>query len=109
MKLCEKCGSLMAPVKKKNTVVLVCNKCGKKVALEKGKEFKLKEKITHEPFDAIPVVDGSLETLPITDAECPECGHNKAGWWTQQTRSSDEPETRFYRCLKCKKTWREYS
>ncbi|MCK5699377.1 MAG: transcription factor S [Candidatus Aenigmarchaeota archaeon] len=109
MKLCEKCGSLMAPVKKDGGVVLVCNKCGKQDSVEKGKVFKLKEKMTHEPFDSIPVVDGTRQTLPVTSIECPECGHNKAGWWTQQTRSSDEPETRFYRCIKCKKTWREYS
>jgi len=109
MKICDKCGCLMAPTKKKDTVVLVCNKCGKQTNVDKGKEFKLKETIEHEPFEVIPVVDDSAESLPITDIECPECGHKKAGWWTQQTRSSDEPETRFYRCMKCKKTWREYS
>ena len=26
-----------------------------------------------------------------------------------QTRSADEPTTRFYRCQKCKFTWREYT
>ncbi|MDP6459515.1 MAG: transcription factor S, partial [Candidatus Hydrothermarchaeota archaeon] len=30
-------------------------------------------------------------------------------WWLLQTRKADESETRFYRCTKCKFTWREYS
>jgi DNA-directed RNA polymerase subunit M len=48
------------------------------------------------------------EDLPKVKEDCPECGHDTAFFWTKQTRSSDEPETKFYRCVKCKKTWREY-
>jgi len=100
----------MAPTKKKDTVVLVCNKCGKTDKRPIGKEFKLKETIEHEPFEVIPVVDDSAEKpSDHRTSNALSAATRKQGWWTQQTRSSDEPETRFYRCMKCKKTWREYS
>ena len=33
-------------------------------------------------------------------------GHGEAVAWMFPTRSADEPTTRFYRCQKCKYTWR---
>ena len=48
------------------------------------------------------------ETLPKIDADCKTCGNKKAYFWTKQMRSADEPETRFFRCTKCNRTWREY-
>ncbi|RKX65519.1 MAG: transcription factor S, partial [Tenericutes bacterium] len=44
---------------------------------------------------------------PVVEAECPDCGLVKAEFWTMQTRSSDEPETQFFKCKKCRKTWKE--
>ena len=49
-----------------------------------------------------------LETLPITEAKCPRCGHTKAYYWTVQTRAADEAATKFFKCQKCEHTWREY-
>ena len=40
--------------------------------------------------------------------ECEKCGNKEAFYWQIQTRAGDEPMTRFYRCTKCKETWREY-
>ena len=41
--------------------------------------------------------------------DCEKC-HNKEGVsWAFQTRSADEPETKFYRCIKCNHTWRDYT
>ena len=41
--------------------------------------------------------------------DCEKC-HGKEGvWWSFQTRSADEPETRFYKCTKCNYTWRDYT
>ena len=41
--------------------------------------------------------------------DCENC-HGKEGvWWSFQTRSADEPETRFYKCIKCNHTWRDYT
>ncbi|MCK5109548.1 MAG: transcription factor S, partial [Methanosarcinales archaeon] len=41
-------------------------------------------------------------------ARCEECGNTTAYWWLRQLRSADESETRFFRCTKCGRTWREY-
>lgn len=109
MKLCQKCGSLLVPEKKGNKIEFACRTCNKKYHLEKSDVLKFKEKISRGKEDVIPVVENTSRILPTTSADCPECGHNEAYWWTQQTRASDEPETRFYRCTKCGKTWREYS
>ncbi len=115
MKLCTKCGTLMVPQREGNRTIFVCKRCGQRARAEniapKVREAaKMREKIEHSMADTIPVVeDKSVKILPITKIECPECGNSEAHWWTQQTRSSDEPETRFYRCTRCKKTWREYS
>lgn len=115
MKLCNKCGTLMVPQREGNRTIFVCKRCGntaraENIAPKIRSAAKIREKIGHDLADTIPVVeDKSVKILPVTKIECPECGNGEAQWWTQQTRSSDEPETRFYRCTRCKKTWREYS
>ena len=45
---------------------------------------------------------------PLVDKECPKCGNKKAYFWEIQTRASDEPATQFFKCEKCKHTWRHY-
>lgn len=72
-------------------------------------DTKIKEKI--KGADRIEVVnpDDDLNTLPITEIECPECKNKKAYFWLVQTRAADEPETKFLKCTKCKHTWRDYS
>ena len=40
-------------------------------------------------------------------ALCPDCGHRRAYYREQQTRSADEPMTVFYECLQCSHTWSE--
>ena len=41
--------------------------------------------------------------------DCEKCHNTEGVWWTFQTRSADEPETKFYRCTKCNHTWRDYT
>ena len=50
-----------------------------------------------------------IQSLPIEKEQCSKCGNEEAYSWQRQTRSGDEPATRFYRCVKCEHTWREYS
>jgi DNA-directed RNA polymerase subunit M len=53
--------------------------------------------------------DDQERSMPKTDdVECDNCGNGEAYWDTEQTRASDEPETRFYICTECDKKWREY-
>lgn len=99
---CDKCGSLMLP---KNGM-LVCTKC--KAEKKISGEFKLTSESKKE--DRLLIVEGeNIKTKPTTRAECPKCKNMEAEWWLRQTRKADEAETRFFRCTKCKFTWREYS
>lgn len=105
MKFCPKCGALMLPKKENNKKILACS-CG-----YKDKEFE-EQKITEkvENKKDIEVIDEEIETNPMVDnAECPKCGHKKAYYWQIQTRASDEPATKFFKCEKCKHIWRDYS
>ncbi|PTD94012.1 transcription factor S [archaeon SCG-AAA382B04] len=100
MKFCPKCGSMMMP----EEGFFKCKDCD--TVLEIKEEYKSKE---NKSESEIPVIDQKEDSvLPTIKKECPKCGHNKAGWWMRQTRSADESETRFFRCLECEHTWREY-
>jgi len=48
------------------------------------------------------------EKLPTIKHVCPKCHNTKAVFWIKQTRRSDEPPTRFYKCLNCGYICREY-
>jgi len=101
---CPKCGSVLFPKKDKGKKVLKCS-CGYSDKTMEAPQFK-EQLIENEE---VPVVEKEIETLPEIDAECPKCDSKTAYYWTQQTRSSDEPETKFFKCKKCKHTWRDYS
>ncbi len=102
---CPKCGAMLLPKKQDNKKVLHCS-CGYKS--KDVDQAKIKEVIKNTG-KTLEIVDKELETLPLTDAECPTCKHKKAFYWLVQTRAGDEPETKFLRCQKCKHTWRDYS
>lgn len=105
MEFCDKCGGLLVSKKVGKGMQFACRICGKKY--RKGSKIKITEKIKRE--SNIRVVEKLKEELPTTEITCPECENNEAYWWLQQTRSVDEPPTRFYKCTKCGNTWREYS
>ena len=72
----------------------------------KGKNKKLKKKMVEEA----PSEEENMAQMEFeSDTECPKCDQKKIISWTEQTRSSDEPPTRFYKCVNCSYTWREYS
>ncbi len=99
---CE-CGGLMLPKDGK----LVCTKCGRIKELENEDEYRIVTEGGGKKRDVV-VVEEEVRTLPTTRAECRKCGNLEAEWWLLQTRKADEAETRFYRCTKCRYTWREY-
>jgi len=49
------------------------------------------------------------DSIPIIKGECPKCGHDEIYFWSTQTRGGDESETSFFKCVKCKHTWRQYT
>jgi DNA-directed RNA polymerase subunit M len=56
----------------------------------------------------IAVVEKDIELYPRVEAECQKCKNREAFAWEVQTRSGDEPPTKFLKCTKCKHTWRDY-
>lgn len=110
---CPKCGALLRPYGKGGARVLRCTSCGYEVgASEKRGTLKIVDRIQHTPKERTIVIESKerVETLPkVRDVVyCPKCGHNEAYYWIMQTRAADEPPTRFYRCVRCGHTWREY-
>ena len=99
MRFCEKCGSIMMSKKGKS----VC-RCG---YVSREKPSQIREKITYKRSE-INVVHEDMNTLPSVEEQCPKCGHNRANYWTMQTRAADEGETKFLKCENCKHTWRDY-
>ncbi len=99
---CEKCGSLLIPKEKKGKKLFYCRKCKTYYNLS----GRLVEKSAQK--SKITLIGEKRPTLPTVEEECPKCGHKKAYFWIEQTRASDEPPTRFYKCKKCGHVWREY-
>ena len=105
MKFCPKCEVKL----KKGDSGLECSKCG---YIEGEKVTKRKKTITKdEPDFSLLAFEGNEgeDTNPTVKIDCEKCGHGAAVAWMFQTRSADEPTTRFYRCQKCKYTWRDYT
>ncbi|MEE2600697.1 MAG: transcription factor S [Thermoproteota archaeon] len=105
MEFCPTCETLL----KKNNNKLVCPKCEyvKKI----DKTIKEKPKEPDSDFLVMGESDmsaakGLKSTIKI---DCEKCHNHEGVWWSLQTRSADEPETRFYRCVKCNYTWRDYT
>jgi DNA-directed RNA polymerase subunit M len=103
---CPKCGTILMPKMVNGKRALVCVKCGYKSDSDEG--TTIKEQVKHTTKEVQVIEKESNDALPLVDAKCKKCGHTKAYHWELQTRSADEPATRFYKCEKCKYTWREY-
>ena len=103
MKFCPECKSMMRPVDGK----LRCKRCGYELEVEDATDMQKTVAMTDKEITIVDEED-DIPTMPTTNVRCPECGHDVAEWWLRQLRSADESETRFFRCVKCKFTWREY-
>ena len=108
MEFCPKCEIRLK--KNSNGTSLVCPKCqyvkqkSNKTIREKSQESD-SELLVMEKND-IKESKGLESTIKI---DCEKCHNQEGVWWSLQTRSADEPETRFYRCTKCNHTWRDYT
>ncbi|HUT80827.1 MAG TPA: transcription factor S [Candidatus Bathyarchaeia archaeon] len=110
MEFCDECGSMLVPKKIDGKVKLICPKCG-----EGKKEIEIGEMLTntikHSEKEKMVVIENPDEFSmnPTKPMHCPNCKKvQETEYWAVQTRSGDEAATRFYRCKKCKQTWREY-
>jgi transcription factor S len=101
MLFCPKCGTILVQ-KRKN---FGCSKCS--YTSKENVKIKIVEKITAKAPISV-IKDDDMDVLPTVEEVCAKCKHGYAHFWTSQTRSGDEAETKFFRCKKCKHTWREY-
>jgi len=100
---CPQCKSLMIS----SAGQLKCRRCGYIRQITESDQMKKTDPRQEKEiifFDE----EGEVATKPTTAIKCPECGHNLAFWWMRQLRSADESEVRFFRCVACSHTWREY-
>ncbi|MGC9778071.1 MAG: transcription factor S [Candidatus Heimdallarchaeota archaeon] len=110
MEFCDECGSMLTPKKVDGKVIMDCPKCGEGRELAK-KDQVLKQKVKREKEETMVVIENpdEINTMPTKRMRCPKCTIVvDIQYWAVQTRSGDEAATRFYRCTKCKHTWREY-
>jgi transcription factor S len=103
---CEKCGSILRPKEKAGKKILYCS-CGFSKTPE-GEVVEITEKV--EPAKKVEIIE-NVDVRPKIKMKCEDekCDGKIAYYWTQQTRGADEPPTRFFKCLTCNHTWREYA
>jgi DNA-directed RNA polymerase subunit M len=101
MEFCEKCGGMIVV----NDGKASCAGCGHK--LKKKPKIEVSEKLENKETIAV-INEEASNVYPIVDMECPKCKNKKSYFWILQTRAGDESETKFYKCTKCKHTWRKY-
>jgi len=101
MEFCLKCGSVLIQKKKRD----VCPRCG--YSTKSKTKLKTSEKIEGKKRIGV-ISEKDSEVHPVIEEKCLKCGNKKAYFWTMQTRSTDEAETKFFKCTKCGFTWRDY-
>ena len=100
MEFCPKCGSILMLKNKK----MACVRCNYTKKAEG--DLEIKEEI--KSGSSVAVVDeNESEMSPVTEFECSKCGNKTAYFWQRQMRAGDEPESKFYKCTKCKNVVRE--
>ncbi len=101
MEFCPKCGAVLIQKRKNNS----CPRCN--YSTKERIKIIASEKIGDKK-EGILISKKETQVLPIVGEDCKKCDNNKAYFWTVQTRSGDEAETKFFKCTKCDHTWREY-
>ncbi len=104
MKYCPKCREMMSLKELEEGLFYVCKSCGYKEPYDAS---NLYVDVTRE--ERVLVLQKDTTAEPVVKVECPKCGNEEAYTWIVQTRSGDEGGTVFYRCTRCRYTWRVYT
>jgi DNA-directed RNA polymerase subunit M len=106
MEFCPSCEVRL----KNDNGLLSCPKC--KYVKEKI-DGHAKEKSKEVDSEFLVMEESDLKQSKALEStvriDCEKCHNQEGVSWTFQTRSADEPETKFYRCIKCNHTWRDYT
>ena len=104
----DECGGLLVSEKVDGEAVMKCRDCG--TVHDVDGSYRVTETKEEDPMDRLNVNEGDNEETehPTTEKECPACGNMECEFWMKQTRASDEPATRFYRCTDCGNVHKEY-
>ena len=101
---CKSCGSLLIPEPdEKGKVKFSCRKCGQ---ASRNKDLKIVDSNTKK--SKLFFVDDKENEEETVKIKCPSCSKMKAKYWIIQTRAADEPPTKFFKCVACDHTWRDY-
>jgi len=101
MEFCPKCGSVLVLNEKDVRCARCRYKSKSKIKIEASESIEVAQKIGV-------ITDKDTDVFPVINAVCKKCNNKEAYFWTSQSRAGDEAETKFFRCKKCKYTWREY-
>jgi transcription factor S len=115
---CPECGTLAFPTPS-GEISCTNYKCGYsgpanvKVKGADGKEVDLSKsksstKAQTRVYEVIKDSDEMKGVLTTNAYLCPKCECREVYSYLEQTRSSDEPETRMLTCKDCGKGWREF-
>ena len=105
---CPKCGTLAFPSPSGDNGpanVIIKGVDGKDVDLSKAKSSTQAKSRVYEVIKDSDKLQGVLTTGTYM---CPKCDCMEVFSYLEQTRSSDEPETRMLTCKNCGHGWREY-
>lgn len=107
MKFCETCGNILVVKVTEESRSLFCRKCNKSLPLIEDVTIDFSYEDNNKE---VAIVDENDSEFPTTKILCPKCNDMVEAFWAmQQTRSGDEPPTKFYQCKVCKHRWRDYS
>jgi DNA-directed RNA polymerase subunit M len=115
---CPECGTLAFP---NPSGVITCTnyKCGyvgsanATMKDKHGKTIDLSKTVSTtkaetRDYEVIKDSDQLQGVLTVGDYMCPKCDKVEVFSYLEQTRASDEPETRMLTCKNCGHGWREY-
>ncbi|VDN01103.1 unnamed protein product [Thelazia callipaeda] len=97
---CSQCGTvLLLPLTA--PTIITCNYCHSKCRIRTIRnELVCRVEKIYKKHIKSNKEEGILEN-PIVEKTCEKCGHDKMSYVCRQTRSADEGQTVFYKCLKC--------
>jgi len=111
VEFCPECSNLLRKMSDNGNSYLTC-RCGyeKELIINNDEVLNEVQKKKNALKENLIVVseDDKVSVHPKVTKICSKCGNKEAEAWQEQTRSADEPSTSFFKCTKCKFTWREY-